>query len=506
MALNKPEPIPFSDNLEMNLANLKYILGENSDMVYREVVFGGGRKGLVLYIDGMSNKNSVSEHIIKPLVKNAEMTANLTPMEMAERVLYIPDMMEHSTCESLLTKVYSGDCGILIDGFKQGMTTDLKGFDKRGVSEPQTEVVVRGSREGFIENMKTNMTMIRRRLKTPDLAFEMVQLGTESGTSIAISYIRGLAPKELIDEVRRRVQAIEIDGVLESGYIEQLIEDNPFSPFATVANSEKPDKVCAKMLEGRVAIIADGTPFVLTVPMMFTENFQSAEDYYSRPYFAGLVRLMRFLAFLIAVFAPALYVAVVTYHHELIPYELMLSMWQAEATTPFSTGVSVLLATLLYEIVREAGVRLPKPVGSAISIVGGLVIGDIVVSAGLISAPVIIIVAFTAIAMFVVDAMTDAATILRLALILLAWGMGFVGIFIGTMLTLVHLISLKSFGVPYFAPFAPFRRTEMRDTLFRFPLWLLGRRPNLLTNASKWRQREVMPPAEPDKPIAEKRK
>lgn len=506
MTLHKSEPIPFCDNLELNLANIKYILGENSDMVYRKLVLGDRRKGVVMYIDGMTNKSDVGEFIIKPLVKNAATTAKLTPMELAESTLYIPDMTKHETCQSLLEKIYSGDCGILIDGSKQGLTTDLKGFDKRGISEPQTEVVVRGSREGFIENMKTNMTMIRRRLKTPDLAFEMVQLGTESGTNVAISYIRGLAPQELVEEVKRRVQAIKIDGVLESGYIEQLIEDNPFSPFATVANSEKPDKVCAKMLEGRVAIIADGTPFVLTVPMMFTENFQSAEDYYSRPYFAGLVRMMRFLAFLIAVFAPAFYVAVVTYHHELIPYKLMLSMWQAESNTPFSTGVSVLLATLLYEIVREAGVRLPTPVGSAISIVGGLVIGDIVVSAGLISAPVIIIVAFTAIAMFVVDAMTDAATILRLALILLAWSMGFVGIFIGTMLTLVHLISLKSFGIPYFAPFAPFRRTEMRDTLFRFPLWLLGRRPNLLTNAGKWRQREIVPPAEPDKPMAEKRK
>lgn len=505
MALNKPEPISFDSSLAINLANLKYILGENSDMVYRPMTFAEGKQGVVMYIDGMSNKTSISEHIIKPLLLASDTVSKLTPKEVGEGVLYIPDVVEHKTCQAFLNKIYSGDCGFLLDGYNTGVTTDLKGFDKRSIGEPQTEVVVRGSREGFVENMKTNMTMIRRRLKTSDLSFEMVQLGTETGTNIAISYVRGIAPVELIDEVKRRIKAIEIDGVFESGYIEQLIEDNPFSPFATIGNSEKPDKVCAKMLEGRVAIIADGTPFVLTVPMMFTENFQSAEDYYSRPFFAGLVRSMRFLAFLIAVFAPAFYVAVVSFHHELIPYKLMLSMWQAEANTPFSTGVSVLLATLLYEIVREAGVRLPKPVGSAISIVGGLVIGDIVVSAGLISAPVIIIVAFTAIAMFVVDALTDAATILRLVYIILAWWMGFTGIFVGTMLTLVHLISLKSFEVPYFAPFAPFRKTEMRDTVFRFPLWLMGRRPNFLTNASKWRQKEVVPPTEPNKKVAEKR-
>lgn len=505
MALIKPQPVSFDKSLAVNLANLKYILGENSDMVYRPVTFAEGKQGVVMFIDGMSNTENIGEHIIKPLVLAGKAIAELSPKEIAESVLYIPDIAEHKVCEDFLNKIYSGDCGIVLDGWNTAITTDLKGFAKRSIAEPQTEVVVRGSREGFVENMKTNMTMLRRRLKTSDLAFEIIQTGTESGTDIVISYIRGIAPDELVDEVRHRIKSIEIDGILESGYIEQLIEDNPLSPFATVANSEKPDKVCAKMLEGRVAVIVDGTPFVLTVPMIFTENFQSAEDYYSRPFFAGLVRLMRFFAFLIAVFAPAFYVATVTFHHELIPYKLMLSMWQAEVNTPFSTGVSVLLATLLYEIVREAGVRLPKPVGSAISIVGGLVIGDIVVSAGLISAPVIIVMAFTAISMFVVNPLTDAATVLRLAFIILAWFMGFAGIFIGLMLTLVHLISLESFGVPYFAPFAPFRKTEMRDTLVRFPLWLLGRRPKILTNAGKWRQREIFPPADCNKKTVEKR-
>ncbi len=505
MTWQQSPPVAFVESLAGNWRNIKKILGENSDLVYRRVVLHGGKEALVLYIDGMTNKQWISEFLIKPLMLGGAEASILSPRELAEEMLHIPDFTEHRTCQDFLTGIYSGDCGFLVDGYASGITTDLKTFERRSVTEPQTEVVVRGSREGFVENMKTNMTMIRRRLKTPDLAFEVLIKGAESGTNLAIAYVRGLAPESLVREVRRRIAAIQIDGVLESGYIEQLIEDNPYSPFATIANSEKPDKVCAKMLEGRVAVIVDGTPFVLTVPMLLTENFQSAEDYYSRPFFVGLVRMMRFLAFGIAVFAPALYVAVVMYHHELIPYKLLLSMWQAEVNTPFSTGVSVLLITLLYEIVREAGVRLPKPVGSAISIVGGLVIGDIVVSAGLISAPVIIVIAFTAIAMFVVNALADAATILRLGLIFLAWGMGFLGIFVGTMLILVHLISLQSFGVPYFAPFAPFRRTEIRDSFLRFPLWLLGRRPNLLTCASKWRQWEMKPPAAFGKDSVEKR-
>jgi spore germination protein KA len=498
MALEKPSPTMLTESLEQNLANIKRIVGQNSDFIYRQIELADGSLALVVYIDGMISKDAMSEYIIKPLSLR-QLPADQSPKHWSERYLFIPDVRTVKSCEEFLHPIYSGDCGILWDGRAEGIVTDIKGFERRGVSEPRTEIVVRGSREGFVENIKTNMTMIRRRLKTPDLAFEMIPMGTETVTNVAIAYLRGQAAPELIDEVRKRLKAIQIDGILESGYIEQLVEDEPFSPFSTIANSEKPDKVCAKLLEGRVAVLVDGTPFVLTMPMLFVENFQSAEDYYSRPFFASLVRLLRFFAFLVAVFAPAVYVAIVTWHQEVMPYNLLLNIWQAEANTPFSAGASVLLITLLYEVVREAGIRLPQPVGAAISIVGGLVIGDMVVSAGLISAPVVIVVAFTAIAMFVVDSLTDAATLLRIAMVLVAWVFGLYGVLLATMLLLVHLIKLRSFGTPYFAPFAPFDRHEMRDTLLRFPLWLLGRRPGTLSYGTTWRQKEIKPPAQADK-------
>ena len=504
MALEKPAATPLVESLTINLQNIKKIVGENSDFIYRQIQLPTGGLAVAIYIDGMINKDAMSEFIIKPLTWS-NLPPELSPADWAERYLFIPDVRSVSSCEEFLHPIYSGDCGIIWDGRAEGVITDIKGFERRGVSEPQTEIVVRGSREGFVENIKTNMTMIRRRLKTPDLAFEMLPLGTETVTNVAIAYVRGQAAPELIDEVRRRIKAIKIDGILESGYIEQLVEDNPFSPFATIANSEKPDKVCAKLLEGRVAVLIDGTPFVLTMPMLFVENFQSAEDYYSRPFFASLVRFLRFFAFCVAVFAPAVYVAMVTWHQEMMPYNLLLNIWQAEANTPFSAGASVLLVTLLYEVVREAGIRLPQPVGAAISIVGGLVIGDMVVSAGLISAPVVIVVAFTAIAMFMVDPLTDAATLLRIGMVIIAWMLGLYGVLLATILLFVHLIKLRSFGVPYFAPFAPFDRHEMRDTLLRFPLWLLGRRPGTLAKGTPWRQRETMPPVKEDKPPVERR-
>lgn len=494
MALNKPERVFFGSDLAKNTAIIQKYVGEYADLLIRPLVVNGQEVAAVVYFDGMTDKDAVCEFIVKPLLQHPELMLGKTPEQIAGSCLYIADWQTADNDQDFMNNIFAGDCGILFAGSPCGLTSDLKGFERRGISEPQTEIVVRGSREGFIENMKTNMSMLRRRIKTPNLCFENMQLGTETNTNICVVYIRGLADPELLQQVKSRLNSIKIDGVLESGYLEQLIEDEPFSPFPTIANSEKPDKVVAKLLEGRVGIMVDGTPFVLTVPTLFVESFQSAEDYYSRPYMVSMVRFLRFFSFIFAVYGPALYIAITSFHIELIPANLMLNMWQAAGSTPLSAGWSVFFYALVYEVVREGGIRLPRPVGAAISIVGGLVIGDMAVQAGLISAPVVIIVAFTAIAMFVVDALTDAATVLRFAFILLSWWLGFWGLLLGTLLLLLHLVSLESFGVAYFAPFAPLMPYQLRDTVVRFPLWLLGRRPTNITIGSKWRQRQAVPP------------
>lgn len=494
MALHKPDRIFFGNDLDKNVALIEKYVGEYADLLIRRLEVEGRPVAALVYFDGMTDKTAVSEFIVKPLLQRPEQLLGKTTEQIAAACLYVADWQTADNDQDFMNSIFAGDCGVLFAGSTCALITDLKGFERRGISEPQTEIVVRGSREGFIENMKTNMSMLRRRIKTPNLCFENMQLGTETNTSICLTYIRGLADPQLVQQVKDRLNSIEIDGVLESGYLEQLIEDEPFSPFPTVANSEKPDKVVAKLLEGRVGIMVDGTPFVLTVPTLFVESFQSAEDYYSRPYMVSMVRFLRFFAFIFAVYGPALYIAITGFHIELIPANLMLNMWQAAGSTPLSAGWSVFFYALVYEVVREGGIRLPRPVGAAISIVGGLVIGDMAVQAGLISAPVVIIVAFTAIAMFVVDALTDAATILRFVFIFLSWWLGFWGLLLGTLLLLLHLVSLESFGVAYFAPFAPLLPYQLRDTVVRFPLWLLGRRPSNITVGSKWRQRQAVPP------------
>ncbi len=494
MALNKPAKIYFGTDLAKNLALIEKYVGEYADLLIRPLQVEGRTVAALVHFDGMTDKSAVSEFIVQPLLRRPELWQGQAPEDIVAGCLYVADWQTADNDQDFMDKVFAGGCGLLFAGSACAITSDLKGCDKRGISEPQTEIVVRGSREGFIENMKTNMSMLRRRIKTPNLCFENLKLGTETNTGVCLAYIRGLADPELVAEARRRIQAIEIDGILESGYIEQLIEDEPFSPFPTIANSEKPDKVVAKLLEGRVGVLVDGTPFVLTAPMLVLGSLQSAEDYYSRPFMVSLVRLLRFFSFMAAVFGPAVYIAVTGFHIEMLPAGLMLNMWQAAGSTPLSAGWSVFFYALIPEVVREGGIRLPRPVGAAISIVGGLVIGDMAVTVGLISAPVVIVVAFSAIAMFVVDALTDAATVLRFVFIMLAWWLGFWGLLLGTMLLLLHLVSLESFGVAYFAPFAPLLPYQLRDTVVRFPLWLLGRRPGNLTPASKWRQREQVPP------------
>jgi spore germination protein KA len=319
--------------------------------------------------------------------------------------------------------------------------------------------------------------MLRRKIKSPDLMFDSLKIGVRTKTDVCIAYINGLADPKLIEEIKRRLDRIKTDAILESGYIEQFIEDEPYSIFPMIANSEKPDKVAAKLLEGRAAILVDGTPFVLTAPALFIESFQAAEDYYSRPYFASLIRLLRYVSYFISILAPGLYVAISTFHQELIPTDLLLTMAAAHEGVPFPSVLEAAIMIIMFEILREAGVRLPRPIGSAVSIVGALVIGEAAVSAGLIGAPMVIVVAITAVSSFVVPAQTDSGAILRYGFLILAGFMGGFGIAIGLLAVLFYMASLKSFGVPYLSSLAPFNASDMKDVFIRAPIWEMNKRP-----------------------------
>jgi spore germination protein KA len=498
---------PLSLDLFENLMNVKDILGSSEDIIIREFNFGCDKQvnGALIFVEGIVDKDKIDSGIMIPLmydtclIPKKEISGMSNIDIINKNLLSTCNVKKDTTLGNLLDSLLSGNTILLIDNSKESLSINTKKWERRSVEEPRTENVVRGPREGFVETLRTNTAMLRRKIRNPDLRFETFSIGEKTRTDVCIAYIKGIVNPKLIKEIKTRLTRIQTDAVLESGYVEAFIEDAPYSIFPTIANSEKPDAVAAKILEGRAAIFVDGTPFVLTVPMLLWESFQSSEDYYSRPYFVSIIRMLRFLSYFITVLAPATYVALSTFHQELIPTQLLFTMAAGHQGTPFPAVIEAALMIVIFEILREAGIRLPKPIGSAVSIVGALVLGESAVSAGLIGPFMVIIVALTAIAGFVVSAQTDSASILRYFLLVLGGFMGGFGIVMGLLIIMVHLASLRSFGTPYLSPVAPFTINDMKDTFIRVPLWAMPLRPRLIGWHNPKRQKSIAPSPPPDK-------
>ncbi|SDZ67671.1 spore germination protein KA [Evansella caseinilytica] len=494
-----------SRQLAHNVERLMQVFGASNDIVLREFSFGheGKMQGAVLYVEGLANKLLINESLIKPLMYDIhifEGRLEVTTLEAVKScMISLGGVEEATTLESVVDACLSGDAVLIIQGFEKALVLNTKGWEDRGVEEPKTESVVRGPREGFTENLRINTSLLRRKIKNPNLTLEPLKIGKKTKTDVCMMYLKGVVNPRLVEEIRRRLNRIDTDAIMESGYIEQFIEDAPHSIFPTVANSEKPDVVAAKILEGRAAIIVDGTPFVLTVPMLFIENFQSAEDYYSRPYFASLIRMLRFGCYGITILAPAIYVALTTFHQELIPTPLLFTLASSREGVPFPAMLEALVMLVAFEILREAGIRLPRPVGSAISIVGALIIGESAVAAGLIGAPMVIVVALTAVSSFVVPAQTDSESILRYIFLFLAGVMGGFGVAVGMLGLFIHLAGLRSFGAPYLSPLAPLSVHDQKDVFIRAPLWAMLTRPRAIGWRDPEREHFRLEPSPPDK-------
>ena len=495
----------FSRSLSENRTMLENILGKSGDLVYREFSFGknGQCRGMLLFVDGLIKQEVLNTSIMEVLQYERRF-AQLTGFDLSEEgdggleqiksaMLTVADVKDAPTVGDAVDGCLSGETIFIVEGCTQALLVNTRGWERRSVSEPETESVIRGPREGFTESLRTNTALLRRKIKTPGLTMEAMKLGRRTRTDICIVYVKGVCEPALIHRLRRRLHRIDTDAILESGYIEQYIEDAPFSLFPTVGYSEKPDVVAAKLLEGRVGVIIDGTPFVLTAPMLFNESFQTAEDYYIRPYFASFVRALRYLAYFISILGPALYVALTTFHQELLPPSLLFTMTAAREGVPFPAALEAVLMLGTYEILKEAGLRLPKPVGQAISIVGALVMGESAVSAGLVSAPMVVVVAMTAVSSFVVPTQTNSGTLLRLIFLALSAFLGGYGILLGLLGMLIHLSGLTSFGMPYLSPAAPFHLEDSKDLLVRAPLWMMLSRPVGLAGRNVRRQKFLEP-------------
>lgn len=491
-----------SESLSKNLEELKQLLGNDSDLKVHFFRFGenGCFSGVLVYFDGLVNGSVISDSILRPIVSwkpegaRPHLEKDLVET-LCQEVMYAADTQSAQTVSELAGGCLSGDVALLINGCPTGLVVSAKGWEKRSVTEPPSESVVRGPREGFTENLRTNTALIRRKIKSGKLRADMLTVGRKTKTSVCIMYLEGVANPKVIDEVKFRITRLDIDSILDSGNIEEYIEDAPFSPFPTVGYSEKPDVIASRVLEGRVAIVVDGTPFVLTAPMLFVESFQTAEDYYTRTIYANLIRILRYFAFFLSVFAPAIYIALTGFHQELIPTTLLFTIANAREGTPFPVFLEAMIMVFAYEILREGGIRLPHPVGQAVSIVGALIMGDAAVSAGIVGAPIVIAIAITAVAGFLVPMLNDAGSILRVIMMILSAVAGFYGLSLGFLTMLIHLSTLSSFGVPYFDGFAISR--NLQDSIVRMPLWSMVKRPKYIAKGDTTRRKYFVPPLRP---------
>lgn len=352
----------------------------------------------------MINTDAVNESIINPVVSNNALNEQVNLIDILKnKVIISNDISKTSDIDKLVEAIISGDTALLLEDFREALMINSKGWQSRGIVEPETEKVLRGPREGFTEAIMVNLSLIRRKLKTPDLKFQFKTIGKRTKTRACICYIDGIVNPQIIDELNTRLDKMDIDGVLDTGYIQELIRDSRFSPFRTIGTTERPDVIVGKMLEGRVALILDGTPIALTVPFIFVELFQSSDDYYNNYYFTSVSRIIRIISFLITVSVPALYLALITFHQELIPTDLLISISAARQGIPFPTIIEALSLLIVFEILRETGTRMPTYIGQALSIVGALVLGTAAVDARLVSAPMVIIIGLSGTAVFKKD-------------------------------------------------------------------------------------------------------
>lgn len=457
-----------SQSLDCNLEALKERFSGCFDIIFKPVEVDNARI-LFVMADGMCDNMLVTEQIVKPILTADHLPkkADICLGHIASGIVSGIDQSRAYTLDAVTENILSGLVAIFVDGVDCCLLVGVQGYPKRNVEMSQSEVDERTSHEAFCEHFKDNVALLRRRMRTSKLKTELITVGSTSRTRLCICYLEGRAKPETVRAVKQKIQSSRLDTVFCTGYISELLDSKRFTFFSAVGSTEKPDTACAKMSEGRIVIIVDGTPFAIIVPYLFSENFQTMDDYNFRPFYAGMTRIIKSLALLISVFLPSVYIAVCTFHQEMLPISILYDVAVQESITPFSVMLETIFIHFVYEIVREAGVRMPKAVGNAVSIVGGLVIGQAAVDAGLIAAPMLIIMALSAISSFTVPTLYQPVAFLRFLFMIVGGVFGFYGIVTGFLAVLINSCWASPFGVPLTAPVSPFSLKAMRDTFVR---------------------------------------
>lgn len=487
--------VPLHTSLKANLDLLAELLRDCEDVVYRRLCLSNfrDREAAVVYVDGLVDNFTVDTQIVKVLLLESASVSPFSTQALAEDVLSlfqrikdslitvgqvreIGDLREAAAC------LFRGFALLFLDGVGKALALEVCGWEHRGIEESPAESLIRGPRESFTECLRTNTALLRRRIRDPELKYRTFFLGRRTRTPVGMMYLAGVANPGLVEEVERRLQSIDIDGVLESAFIEQLIEDKWYSPFSQIQNTERPDEACAALLEGRVVVLTDNTPFALIIPATFNNLLHTPEDFYHRWFITVLVRLLRFLGSIIALILPSMYISMVSFSPEMIPTSLAISIGAGREGLPFPTVIEAFIMETTLELMREAGIRLPSPLGQTLGVVGAIILGQAAVQAGIVSSAMVIVVSLTGIAGFVTPSYDAAIAlrILRFFLMIMAAVLGLYGVILGLMLILTHLVSLKSFGVPYLKPWAPWTFRDLKDSVYRAPLFRQRTRPAYL--------------------------
>ncbi len=468
--------------LEKNIKSVKDKL-PSEDIIVFEFDSLSGKRFAAIYADGIADKQLLGELVAKPLraAKSDE------KLEDIKKLLASPEVKDGGKIEDAVKEISDGNAVLFVDGEKEFFIIGLKNPPGRTVAEPPTQVAIKGPREGFTEDIKTNLGLVRKRLKSDNLHVKTLKSGKQSDTSVAIIYIEGVCPEGLPERIEREIASKQIDIVPDSSYISQFISKKPRSLFKRNGTAEKPDVFCAKISEGRVGIIVDGSPIALTVPYMIVEDFQTVEDYYQVSYRSTVLRILRLVSLVIGVFLPAFYVSAQLFKIQLIPYRLLLKISSSVSGLALSPSVEMFLTLFLLEVLIEASIRMPKYVGLAMSVVGALVLGDTAVQAGIISTPAIIIIAFSAICLFTTPDLVETTTTLRWVYLIIGGSLGPFGVVLFTAFLICYLVSEQTYGVPLFAPFAPLIKSDLHDSMVKANMYSLKTRPEVFKAKNKVR-------------------
>lgn len=488
---------PDNRDIELNIKNMKSILGRNSDVVFRDIHICGNEDfpATLIYVDGLVDSKLISDDVIQPLMQSGVLCKADNERDLIELIehgsVYSPNQKTRTNINDAVSDVLSGSCALVFDRKKTALVFDTKGFEKRSITEPTSENAIKGAKDVFVESLRVNTATIRRKIKTQNLVIEQTTVGRQTLTAVGIVYLDGTVNRNLVDEVRRRLDGIDIDGVIEPGFVEEYILDKTYTAFPLILATERPDKFCTSLLDGRVGLLIDGLPVAYDIPAVISNFLRSTDDYALNFIVVSFIRLMRYAAATITLLLPAFYIAITTFHHEMIPSNLAQAIAASKEGVPFPSFVEVIFMLAAFEILLEAGLRLPRNIGQAVSIVGALVVGEASVNAKLISPAVVVVIALTAISGFTIpnQDFSNAVRLWRLIIVIASSVIGIFGMSMGILFLLYHLASIETFGVPYLSPYAANEGKDFGDSIIRLPLPFLKKRPSYVRTTNERRQK-----------------